>query len=141
MFKELNWRNYGVAFLLLALVMVLQVLLTDLPLTLYPDPPAATQAITADLAEPIGRSSYISTTLGPELALSLEVDGHPVYAEIYETADLLASKSTPFYFEHELETGDHHLRLVLADDESNTTFVLFDELVPLESSQIFRFGQ
>ena len=82
MFKELSWRNYIVAFILLAAVMVLQVLLTDLPLTLYPDPPAMTQAIVSDLAASIGRTSYISGTLGPELALTLEVDGEPVFTDM-----------------------------------------------------------
>ncbi len=141
MFKELSWRNYIVAFLLLAAVMVLQVLLTDLPLTLYPDPPAMTQAIVSDLAGPIGRTSYISGTLGPALALTLEVDGEPVFTDSYETAVLLQAKSTPFYFEHELLPGDHRLRLTLADERSDITFVLFDALVPLEEGQIFRYGQ
>lgn len=138
--KDLNWRNYIVAFILLAAVMVLQVLLTDLPLTRFPDPPAMTQAIVADLAQPIGRSSYISTILGPELLLSLEVDGQPVYHEIVNTAELLAVNSTPFYFEHEMTPGDHQLRLILADSVSDVTFVLFDEKVPLQAGQIFRYG-
>jgi len=142
MFTELSWRNYIIAFLLLAAVMVLQVLLTDLPINHYPDPPPAmTQAIVADLVEPIGRTSYISTILGPELALTLEVDGQLVYNEMVDTADLLQAKSTPFYFEHELDPGDHQLRLTLADDDSDITFVLFDEQVPLEAGQIFRYGQ
>lgn len=138
--KDLNWRNYIVAFILLAAVMVLQVLLTDLPLTRFPDPPAMTQAIVADLAQPIGRSSYISTILGPELLLSLEVDGQPVYHEIVNTAELLAVNSTPFYFEHEMTPGDHQLRLILVDGVSDVTFVLFDEKVPLQAGQIFRYG-
>jgi hypothetical protein len=60
---------------------------------------------------------------------------------MYETADLLEAQSTPFYFEHQLEPGEHHLRLALEDDESDTTFVLFDENVPLKEGQIFRYGQ
>jgi ferredoxin len=141
MFTELSWRNYIFAFLLLAAVMVLQVLLTDLPINRYPDPPAMTQAIVSDLAEPIGRDSYISTTLGPKLALTLHVDGQSVYGEIVDTADLLQADSTPFYFEHELPPGDHRLRLTLEDDNSHTTFVLFDQQLPLEAGQIFRYGQ
>lgn len=140
MFKELSWRNYVVAFVLLALVMVLQVLLTDLPVNPHPDRPAVTQAIFSDLAEPIGRDSYISTTLGPDLVLSLSVDGDPVYEEALETAGLLESKAMPFYFEHALSPGVYHLRLALADNHSHTTFVLFDENVPLEEGQIFRYG-
>jgi quinol-cytochrome oxidoreductase complex cytochrome b subunit/Fe-S-cluster-containing hydrogenase component 2 len=141
MFKEVSWRNYIMAFVLLAVVMVLQVLLTDLPITPFPDPPAMTQAIFSDLAEPIGRNSYISTALGSELTLTLEVDGQPIYSDMYETTGLLEARSTPFYFEHELEPGEHHLRLTLADDNSDITFVLFDEQVPLEVGQIFRYGQ
>ncbi len=140
MFKELSWRNYVIAFLLLAIVMVVQVLLTDLPYVRYTDPPAMTQAILADLAQPIGRDSYISTTLGPELFLTLEVDGQLVHHETHETARLLQSRATPFYHEYSLEPGNHHLRLALTDDESDVTFVLFDQFVQLEASQIFRYG-
>jgi hypothetical protein len=46
----------------------------------------------------------------------------------------------PFYFEHELLPGVYHMRLALADNKSNTIFVLFDENVPLEEGQIFRYG-
>jgi hypothetical protein len=140
MFKEVSWRNYFVAFFLLALVMALQVLLTDLPVSLYAHRPAVAQAIFADLAEPIGRNSYISSTLGPELALTLTIDDEAVFSESYQTADLLGAESTPFYFEHELAPGEYHLRLDLADQKSKTTFVLFDENVPLEEGRIFRFG-
>jgi hypothetical protein len=99
-----------------------------------------TWAIVADLAQPIGRSSYISTILGPELLLTLEVDGQPVYREIVDTADLLEANSTPFYFEHKTVPGNHQLRLAMVDDVSDTTFVLFDEKVPLQAGQIFRYG-
>ena len=55
--------------------------------------------------------------------------------------NLLQAKSTPFYYVHELEPGDYHLRLAIADESSETTFVLFDQLVQLEEGQIFRYGQ
>ncbi len=139
-FKDINWRNYLVAFALLAAIMVLQVLITDIPFTRYEDPQAMTQAVVADLAEPIDPTGYISTILGPELELRLQVDDQVVFSEMYETAELLSADSTPFYFEHELTPGQHQVRLAFIDDSNGITFILADELALLEAGQIFRYG-
>ncbi len=140
MLKPLSWRNYVVAFLLLALVLVAQILLTDLPLRPYPQDTSLSQIIVADLARPIGRASYISTTLGPELGLQFEVDGEIVHQETFNTSDLLATKTAPFYLENNLDPGEHHLRLSLQDEDSETTFILFDDDISLETAQIFRIA-
>jgi hypothetical protein len=75
------------------------------------------------------------------MALTLEVDGELVHRELVTTADLLQASATPFYLEHDVEPGEHRLRLVLADESADTTFVLFDAIVPLQEGQIFRYGQ
>ncbi len=138
--KDINWRNYLMAFALLALIMVLQVLLTALPFTRYPDPPAMTQAIVADLGEAPGRSNYLSSILGPQLELTLAIDDKLIHQEVFETSDLLSTGSTPFYFEHELAPGEHYIQLTLLDEFNDITFILVDEPVSLEAGQIFRYG-
>jgi len=138
--KDITWRNYLAAFALLAMVMVLQVLLTDLPFTRYSDPTAMTQAVVADVAQPIGRASFISTILGPQLELSLQVDDQVIFSDIYDTVGLLEAKSTPFYYEYELATGLHQMRLTLEDASTDITFILVDEPVNLKAGQIFRYG-
>lgn len=138
MLKPLHLRNYAAAFLLLALVLVVQILLTDLPLRSYVQDTTVSQIIVADLARPIGRTSYISTTLGPELELHFEVDGEIIHQETINTSDLLSATTAPFYLENNLDPGSHHLRLALQDAESATIFVLFDDDVALENGQIFR---
>ncbi len=138
MLKPLSWRNYGVAFLLLAIVLVTQILLTDLPLRPYPPTTTISQIIIDDLARSIGRTSYISTTLGPELDLTYKVDEEIVHQETINTDALLAAQTVPFYLETDLDPGEHHLRLVLQDKASATAFVLFDDDVLVEDGQIFR---
>ena len=108
--------------------------------TQYSDPGAMTQAIVADLAEPIDRTSYISTVLGPQLRLTLQADDQVVFRDIVDTADLLSANSTPFYYEHELAPDQYQLRLTLEDDSTDIIFVLVDEPVSLEAGQIFRYG-
>jgi len=99
-----------------------------------------TQAIVADLSEPIDRTSYISTVLGPQLRLTLQVDDQVVFRDIVDTADLLSANSTPFYYEHELAPGQYQLCLTLEDDSTDIIFVLVDEPVSLEAGQILRYG-
>ena len=139
--KDITWRNYIVAFVLLAVVMITQVLLTDLPFTRYSNPPAMTQAIIADIASPIDRSSYISTILGPELELSLQINDQVVFSERYDTSKLLDAESTPFYYEQELEPGRYEIILEIVDNSTDITFILVDETVDLDAGQIFRLGR
>ncbi len=57
------------------------------------DPPAMTQAIVADLAKPIrSRQAFISTILGPQLELTLQIDDQVVFSEMFDTADLLVGR-------------------------------------------------
>jgi formate hydrogenlyase subunit 6/NADH:ubiquinone oxidoreductase subunit I len=133
---DLTWRNYLVAFLLLALVLMIQVLLTDLAFSPYQDKDAAGQVVIADLAAPIGRTSYISSTLGPSMYLHLEVDGEVVVQDSLQTATVLNSSTHPYFEEFDLSVGNHQLRLSLTDPATATSFVYFDALVVVSEGDI-----
>jgi hypothetical protein len=134
--KLLNWRNYSVAFLLLAFVMVIQVLLTDLPFKPYSEIEALNRVVVSDLGKPIGRDSYLMETLGSELQLLLEIDGDPVLNEPIQKKALSEKDPYPFLFEHNISPGDHHLRLILKDDQEDISFIFFDEEVVIAEAEI-----
>ena len=136
MVVDLSWRNYLVAFFLLALVMVVQILLTDLPFTPYPERSAAGQIVISDLAAPIGRTSYISSTLGPTLDLLLEINGEVILVDTFESSAILSSEAYPFFDEFDLAAGNQEIRLLLHDPGSATSFVLFDAPVKVSERDI-----
>jgi len=134
--KLLNWRNYIVAFLLLTLVMVAQVLLTDLPFKPYPEIEAINRVVVSDLGQSIGRDSFLMEKLGPELQLLLELDGQPVLKETILKQDLSKNDPFPFFFEYDISPGDHHLRLSMQDNQEDISFLFFDEVVSIAEDEI-----
>jgi formate hydrogenlyase subunit 6/NADH:ubiquinone oxidoreductase subunit I len=136
MYRDLTWRNYLVAFLLLAFVMVVQVLLTDLAFSPYQDKDAAGQVVISDLAAPIGRTSYISSTLGPSLYLELEVNGEVVVEDTVQTSTVLDNDTYPYFEEFDLSVGNHQLRLTLTDPATATSFIYFNAPVVVSEGDI-----
>lgn len=136
MVRTLTWRNYLVAFLLLALVMVVQVLLTDLPFSPYQETSALGRVVIADVASPIGRQSYISRTLGPNLEMRLEIDGQGIFEDRLDTTSVLTGDSYPYFEELALTPGNQQIRLTLTDPASATTFVFYDAPVTVSEGDI-----
>ncbi len=136
MVQSLTWRNYTAAFLLLALVMVVQILLTDLPFLPYQDKGAVGRVVIADVAAPIGRTSYIGSTLGPALNLRLEINGEVVMEERLETSSVLEDDSYPYYDELDIVPGSQQMRLSLSDPSTATTFVYYDSAVTVSEGDI-----
>ncbi len=136
MMRSLTWRNYLAAFLLLALVMVAQVLLTDLPFSPYVGKEAIGQIVIADLAAPIGRSSYISSILGPNLDLRLEIDGKVVLEDRLHTSSVLESASYPYYEQLDIGPGRQRIRLYLIDPSSDISIVFHDASIEVLEDDI-----
>lgn len=138
MFPALTWRNLVPGVLVLAVLFAAQVLLTNWRYTPHHSPSAMTHVVLGDVGAPLSAGSYLSSRLGSQLVLRYAVDGQLVDEMPYATADLLEPGVTPFYLEHALEPGTHRLRLVLVDDETAVTFILFDSPVTLEAGEILR---
>lgn len=136
MARSLTWRNYAVAFLLLAIVMVVQIFLTDLPYVPYVDKSAVSRVVISDVAAPIGRSSYISTILGPDLSLRLEIDGQVVLEEPLDYAAILESDAYPFYEQLDISPGEQRMRLSLNDPSTAISFTYFDGPVSVTEGDI-----
>lgn len=136
MLHALTWRNYVMAFFLLALVMIAQVLLTDLPFSPYQDKSAVGRVVISDVAATIGRTSYIGNTLGPSLDLQLEIDGEIVLEDSLATSSVLESNTYPYYGELDISPGSQQIRLSLVDPVTATSFVYFDALVTVSEGDI-----
>jgi hypothetical protein len=136
MFSELTWHNYVVAFFLLAIVMIGQVLFTDLPFSPYQVERAAGQILIDDMGTMLGRTSYISTTLGPSLAFQLEIDGEIVWKDMIQTSSILEKETFPYFEEFDLTPGSQKIRLSLIDNTTETSFVYFDAPVMVSDGDI-----
>lgn len=140
LYKELSVRNLVPGFLILALLFTLQILLTRLPFTPFPDPPAVAEVVLADVGQSVPDSGYLSQQLSPELVLELVVDEKTAVAMPYSTQELQAADATPLYFEHTLDPGEHHVRLALVDPANGLKFLVFDAAVVLQQGDILRIG-
>ena len=90
----------------------------------------------SDVAAPIGRSSYISGTLGPSLNLHLEIDGEIILEDSIPTSTILENDSYPYFEEFALAPGDQQLRLSITDPATATSFVYFDAPVVVSEGDI-----
>ena len=136
MFSELTWRNYGVAFFLLALIMIAQIFLTTLPFSPYQDKNAAGQVVIADIGAPLGRTSYISSTLGPSLSLQLVIDGEIVIEDTIQTSSILDTDNYPYFNKFKLDPGSQQIKLSLIDESTETSFVYYDAPVVVSEGEL-----
>ncbi len=138
MFPSLNWRNFLVAFSLLAVVMVAQIFLTDIPFTPQASQASQIRILIDNPAQPFGRTGAFSMPQNP-IELRLEVDEQTVFTQNYSPEKLFSLPPTPFFGEFPISTGDHHVRLVYIDTQTAATTILFDNQVEFQQGQILRF--
>ncbi|RMF50249.1 MAG: hydrogenase iron-sulfur subunit [Anaerolineae bacterium] len=132
--KDVAWKRFLPGLGLLFLVLVGQVFLTRLPL-----PVRAVQQAWVQVTLP-HRSGYPVEgglqELEPQpgnapIRLTLEVDGTPLWQEVYSGGRAFAFGQATF------PSGEHHIRLLLRDrpDESQVQ-VLFDDVLTLAPGQV-----
>lgn len=130
----LTWRNLLPAFVLLAIVMVIQVLTTDLPWQPYPAQPALVQVVLADPALPLSR--YEAATEGA-VTVELLLDEEVVWAERYETA-VLRRQSPVIFNEQELPPGEHTVILRFRQEATGSSYRLFQREVSIDQGEVLR---
>lgn len=135
MAQPVTWRNGVVAFTLLALVMLAQVLLTDFPLRPYADRPAVLQAVLADPA--LAYERYGLATAVP-LQFTLFLDGAPVATQPIPAAQQNRIQPDPLVAEQRLTPGSYHVTLTLSGGAA--PFTLFDRTVTLAPGEVLRVG-
>lgn len=137
MFPTLNWRNFVGAFALLALVMVAQILLTDLPFQPAAANGAQVRVLLADPAAPFNRPGAFPRPTG-SVELQLTIDGVPIVSQTYTAESLFAPQPVPFFVARPLDPGTRHVQLAFFDPDTDETTVLFENTVDLAAGDILR---
>ena len=126
--RAFAWRPFGAALALVALALLAQILLTDLPWRAYPDRPALVQLVSGDLG-----AAFANLTAGETIdgvyRLELRVDGEERFGRSFTAEALLgqaADAQTAFFHELTLPPGEHDLSVRLMGATSGATFTLFD---------------
>ncbi|MCA9922058.1 MAG: hydrogenase iron-sulfur subunit [Anaerolineales bacterium] len=140
MFPALEWRNFVAAFLLLAVVMIVQIVLTDLPFK-----PAAAQlshvrVLLEDPAVPFNRTGRFNV---PDSAFELRliVDGEPILTKQYTAEQLFfMEEPVPFYADLPVSSELQHVELLLIGIENKATTILFNEMVAFEPGRVLRIS-
>ena len=138
MFPYLNWRNYLVAFGLLAVVMIAQIFLTDIPFTPQFSESAQMRILIDDPAQPFNRTGAFELPKGA-FELTLEIDDELIFAESYTPESLFFQTPEPFYIELPIIPGSHDVRLYYFDTETGGSTVLLDRPVEFDKGQVLRF--
>jgi ferredoxin len=126
--RAFAWRPFGAALALLAVALLAQILLTDLPLRAYPDRPAVVQLVSGDLG-----AAFANLTAGETIdgvyRLELQVDGVERLGRSFTAEALLgraADEETAFFHELTLPPGEHDVSVRLVGETSGATFTLFN---------------
>jgi hypothetical protein len=128
MAQPVTWRNIAAAFALLAVVMVAQIFLTDLPFTPWPGQEGRVRIVMADPAAPFGGGTGQPVTA---YELRLEVDGELLFSELYSAAPV-----DPLFFEEAILPGEHHVRLSYLSENERTRITLYEQMAVVEPGQI-----
>jgi hypothetical protein len=139
MLDSLSWQNLVPAFAMLALVMIVQIFLTDLTFDPYPERPAVVQIVLPDVTAPL-TGELPETLAGSDVSLELTVDGATRFSRSYAPGALLDTDEIPFFAEEEMEPGPHDLRLTYVSVAGDARLTLFDETVSLAPGQVFRIS-
>ena len=137
--RLLTWKNVLPAFVLLSLVLIVQVVFTDLPFAGDRDRPAELQVILSDLAAPIGFSGS-AAPLPEEMVLTLRVDGETLLRSAYAPAALRALDADPFFFTRALPAGVYPVTLTFATPAEDIRLILFDGVIALGPGEVVRLS-
>jgi len=136
--RTFAWRPFGAALGLVAVALLAQVLLTDLPLRANPDPPAVVQLVSGDLGAAFANLTAAETGDGV-YRLELRVDGVERFGRSFTAGELLgqaADAQTAFFHELTLPPGEHDLSVRLVGETTGATFTLFDGRVAAVAGEI-----
>ena len=136
--RAFAWRPFGAALVLVAVALLAQILLTDLPLRANPDPPAVVQLVSGDLGAAFANLTAEETGDGV-YRLELRVDGEEHFGRSFTASELLgqtADEQTAFFHELTLPPGQHDLLVRLVGETTGAKFTLFDGRVAAVAGEI-----
>ena len=136
--RAFAWRPFGAALVLVAVALLAQILLTDLPLQAYPARPAVVQLVSGDLGAAFANLTAAEVD-DAIYRLELRVDGEERFGRSFTAEELLglaADEQTAFFHELTLSPGEHDLSLRLVGEATGATFMLFDGRVAVAAGEI-----
>ncbi len=106
--KELTWKNYAPVYSILIVLLIVQILFTNLPFTVYSEPQVRVQVLSEDLGAALGSQM---SELAPEsvVSLSIYVNGEVLVEQSYTAAILTAEKAPILFEEISLPPGEYSL--------------------------------
>jgi ferredoxin len=125
----LTGRNYVVAFVLLAVVLVAQIFLTDIfTKTAVTEIPRVQIVLPATTKEETTSAFTVPSSYDQ---LVVELDGEVLYQQTI-------GKAKPIFFEEMVSPGDHHVRVYLAAEGLSSSIILSDERMDFEAGNVLR---
>ncbi|PID85367.1 MAG: hypothetical protein CSB13_08585 [Chloroflexi bacterium] len=129
LWRSLTWRNYIVAFLLLAVVLVAQIFLTDIFVgTGSTEIPRVQVILPATTPEEMASAFAVSSSFDQ---LVVKLDGEILHQETVGNA-------RPVFFEEMVSPGEHHVQVYLRAEGGNTSIILADERADLSAGRVLR---
>ena len=135
MFPPLKWQNYVITFALLAVILLIQIFLTDIPVPVPAANRTVARILVPDTAVPFNPELAYTLPEG-NVELRLELDGEPVFHQTFP-ADQLLSRQDALYIEQEIPPGDYRAVLTLRDEDGNR-IVLYNDNVSLTIGDVLR---
>ena len=135
--KDLTWRNYAPVYAILIVLLIVQILFTNLPFKVYTDPQVKVQVLSEDLGAALG-TQISKLAANARVDVLLYVNGDVYMQNSYE-AGMLASEKSPILFEEiTLPPGEYSL-VVKASAENFVpkTWTLVSKDVTLSDRDIY----
>ena len=133
MFLPFTWRNIATAFALLAVVMLIQIFMTDLPF----QPQTAQASISQlTLADPSAYLSSVNLVPGSSGQLKLLIDG-----KVVQTRPIAAAVSPDGSLPPVLQAvagGEHHVQLRYVDEVARASLVLYEDTAVFAPGHVLR---
>jgi hypothetical protein len=138
MTQPLRLHHYLAAFAILAAVLLVQVLLSDLPFTPYPNPPTVARIVVQRPGEPFGQAAFPGLLADRTYEVVLEVDGQVAERRTLSDEALMGETARPLVLEAALSPGNHTVVVRYLGVDTGATVTLVNETVALEAGQVFR---
>jgi len=126
--RTFSLRHFGPALALLAVALLLQILLTDLPLRPYPDRPAVVQLVSGDLGAAFG-NLVAGQAADSAYRLEVLIDGQEALRRSFTAEELVGldrEDAAQFFHELPVAPGEYALTVRLIGETTGATFILFD---------------
>jgi ferredoxin len=137
LFQTITWRNLLVGFGLLALVLALQIGLTQWPLAVHAEDTAVAQILLADVGQPLGVNRE-RVAADEQYLLQLWIDGRLAHQKPFSGALLAYPRS--YGHQLPLTPGNYQLTLRLVHENGRSSYTLLNQETVVAPRQIIHLS-